>query len=125
MATLPKGIDRNQSPNSHLILASSSTPPFTPDDVTVLKYVCSLLSHRCALLVAIPLACLIRRMGKDFAAVAVTGSMYKCHPRLKSLLEMYMHKYSPGMKSETFLSDDGSGMGAGLVAAIAVRVDKA
>ena len=34
------------------------------DDVSVLKYVCSLLVHRCALLVGIPLAVMISRLGK-------------------------------------------------------------
>lgn len=34
------------------------------DDIRILQHVCELLTHRCALLVAIPLACFIRRMCK-------------------------------------------------------------
>ena len=58
------------------------------------------------------------------ASIAVTGSMYKLHPNLKELLEKYTRKYWGGWRSKTFLSDDGSGKGAGLVAAIADRFGK-
>ena len=58
------------------------------------------------------------------ASIAVTGSLYKLHPKLKDLLERYTRKYSGGWRSKTFLSDDGSGKGAGLVAAIAERIGK-
>ena len=102
------------------------TESIAEDDVDVLKHVCSVLSHRCALLVAIPLSVFLRRMNRGSeekpAAIAVTGSLYKCHPKLKGLLEKYVEKYSAGVKSYTFLSDDGSGKGAGLVAAIAQRI---
>ena len=58
------------------------------------------------------------------ASIAVTGSLYKLHPNLKELLERYTRKYSGDWRFKTFLSDDGSGKGAGLVAAIAERVGK-
>lgn len=98
---------------------------FTDDDVAILRHVCAVLSHRCALMVALPLAVFLRRMAKDQAVgIAVTGSLYKHHPRLRDLLEKYVHQYSDGFRCYTFLSDDGSGKGAGLVAAIADRMEK-
>ena len=61
------------------------------------------------------------------ASIAVTGSMYKLHPKLKGLLERYTRKYAGRWRCRTFLSDDGSGKGAALVAAIAAadRIRKA
>ena len=81
-----------------------------------------LCNCRCAILVGISLAVLLIRMEKEKAAVAVTGSLFKCHPRLEELLLHYVHKYAEGWKCSFFLSDDGSGKGAGLVAAIAHRI---
>lgn len=41
------------------------------DDVLNLKYICSLLTHRCGLLVGIPLAVMISRLGKKDPQVTV------------------------------------------------------
>ncbi len=92
------------------------------DDVALIRHVCAVLTHRGALLVALTLASLLRRMDKHpQASIAVTGSLYKYHPRFKQLLEAYVEKFCQGKRFETFLSDDGSGKGAALVAAIAMR----
>ena len=97
--------------------------PLNEDDKKIIKQVCHVLSERCALLVAIPIAVFIERMDrKDNVGIAVTGSLYKLHPTLKSSLEKYIGKMVRGRKFHTFLSDDGSGKGAGLVAAIAQRI---
>lgn len=47
------------------------------------KYLCALLTHRCAVLVSVPLAVMISRLGglRKRAKVAVTGSLYKYSPR--------------------------------------------
>ena len=40
-----------------------------------------------------------RRMAKPgVAGIAVTGSLYKLHPRFKALLEKYTEKYAEGNK---------------------------
>lgn len=93
------------------------------EDCLIVKHVCQVLSERGALLVAIPMATFIQRMkSKDHVAIAITGSLYKYHPLMKNLLEKHIGKFVPGRKFHTFLSDDGSGKGAGLVAAIAARL---
>ncbi len=93
------------------------------DDQAVVRFVCGALSERCGFLVAVPLAVFVDRMkAKDHVAIAVTGSLYKYHPDVKNLMEKYIAKMSPGRNFHTFLSDDGSGKGAGLVAAIAARL---
>ncbi len=91
----------------------------TADDVAVIRYVCDLLIRRGAHLVGITLGVLLSRAKRAKAKIAVTGSLYKGHPDLKALLEKYTNKWADGWKGETFLSDDGSGKGAGLLAAIA------
>ena len=95
----------------------------TKDDWAILKHVCNILSQRCAILVAIPLSVFINRMDtKEHVGIAVTGSLYRFHPQLKNLLETHIRKIVPNRSFHTFLSDDGSGKGAGLVAAVAARL---
>ena len=90
----------------------------------IIEYVCGLVSERAGLLVAVPMATFIERMyWKSHVAIAVTGSVYKYHPTMKAILEKYISKMVPNRSFHTFLSDDGSGKGAGLVAAIANRLN--
>ena len=90
----------------------------------IIEYVCALVSERAGLLVAVPMATFIERMSwKSHVAIAVTGSVYKYHPTMKAILEKYISKMVPNRSFHTFLSDDGSGKGAGLVAAIANRLN--
>jgi len=95
----------------------------TQEEVTVLQYIVELLSDRASVLVAVPLATFLQRMDRASTTIAVTGSLYKYHPTLKSKLETKIGR----MTAKPFkfgLSDDGSGKGAGLVAAIAQRLNK-
>ena len=95
-------------------------------DLVIVQYVCKVLSERCGVLVGVPLAVFLDRIGRNEGecGIAVTGSLYKHHPRLKMVLEKYIGKNlkNKNIKFYTFLSDDGSGKGAGLVAAIANRL---
>ena len=95
-------------------------------DLLIVQFVCKILSERCGLLVGIPLAVFLDRIGREGSCgIAVTGSLYKHHPRLKIVLEKYITRSIKNSKIKfyTFLSDDGSGKGAGLVAAIADRLN--
>ena len=57
------------------------------------------------------------------SAIAVTGSLYQKHPTIKESLEKYTKKWTNNRsKIYTFLSEDGSGKGAALVAAIAAKI---
>ena len=111
------------------IFAKLGHPPnekINNSDLAIVQYVCKLLSERCGLLVGIPLSVFLDRMERTEGecGIAVTGSLYKYHPRLKRVLEKYIGKNmkNKNIKFYTFLSDDGSGKGAGLVAAIADRL---
>ena len=111
------------SNNAKIILKEElNISDISEDDIKILSHVCNLLSERAGLLVAMPMGVFIDRMHwKDHVAVAVTGSLYKHHPTMKNLLEKYIGRFVPKRSFHTFLSDDGSGKGAGLVAAIAAR----
>lgn len=95
---------------------------FNKEDITIVKYVCHLVSDRAAILVSICTASILERMNRPECTVAIDGSLFKFHPRLKSLMEMYISKMAPANKFKLMLAEDGSGKGAGLVAAIASRL---
>ncbi|XP_021920962.1 hexokinase-1-like [Zootermopsis nevadensis] len=95
---------------------------YDPDDITIVKYVCETVSNRAALLVSICTATLLERLDCPDTTIAVDGSLYKYHPRLKSWMNKYIRLLAPGKKFRLLLAEDGSGKGAGLVAAIALRL---
>ena len=67
--------------------------------MALLKHVCALLTHRGAFLVGLVLGALLRRMRRPgVAAIAVTGSLYKLHPRFRPLLEKYTRAYAGGFQ---------------------------
>eukprot|EP00092_Neocalanus_flemingeri_P006515 GFUD01007023.1.p1 GENE.GFUD01007023.1~~GFUD01007023.1.p1 ORF type:complete len:455 (+),score=132.45 GFUD01007023.1:44-1408(+) len=90
----------------------------------ILQHICLLLSERAAVLVALTIATFLNRMARPHTVIAVTGSLYKLHPTLASRLEEHTRRLT--RHSFTFqLCDDGSGKGAGLVAAIGQRLSRA
>ncbi|XP_071439934.1 hexokinase-4-like [Hetaerina americana] len=97
---------------------------YTADDILIVQHICELVSNRSALLPSICLATLIRRMNRPDTTIAVDGSLFKCHPRLRTLMNKYISLLAPGRKFQLMLAEDGSGKGAALVAAIAKRLKK-
>lgn len=95
---------------------------FTKDDISIVKYICHLISDRAAILVSICTASLLERMNRKETTVAIDGSLFKYHPRLKFLMKQYISSMAPGKNFKLMLAEDGSGKGAGLVAAIASRL---
>lgn len=68
---------------------------------------------------------IIDRMEKEAVTVAFDGSLYKYYPRMKKVIEDYITVLAPGRKFNLILAEDGSGKGAGLVAAVASKQLKA
>ena len=96
---------------------------FSLNTSNILNDLCiQVLSERASVLVSLTIATFLTRMSRpDETVIAVTGSLYKLHPSLSSRLEHHTAR----MTTFPFtykLSDDGSGKGAGLVAAIAQRI---
>lgn len=75
------------------------------DDLAIVKHVAALVGLRAAKLVAINTAQLLKRLNRDDSVdkcdvitVAIDGSVYKHHPRLKAWLEVLIAKWAPGNK---------------------------
>uniref|UniRef100_T1IWW6 Phosphotransferase n=1 Tax=Strigamia maritima TaxID=126957 RepID=T1IWW6_STRMM len=92
------------------------------DDIAIIRYVCSVTSIRASKLIAACLASLIKRIDRPDVTVAVDGSVYKRHPKIHSLITHYVSEMLPKQKFRLMLAEDGSGKGAGLIAAIAMRL---
>jgi len=96
----------------------------TQTDCANVAYVCSIVSNRAAHMVAAGIASLLKRMGKPYVTVGVDGSVYRFHPTFPVVLD---HKIDDLLDNEDIeyqlmLSEDGSGRGAALVAAVATRM---
>ncbi|XP_030376043.1 hexokinase type 2-like [Scaptodrosophila lebanonensis] len=94
-----------------------------PDsDKACVRYICETISRRSAKLVACGLACLIKRMNNKDLSVGIDGSVYRFHPKYHDLLIEFMQKLlGPCFNFELVLSEDGSGRGAALIAAVAAQ----
>lgn len=73
---------------------------YNMDDIKIIKYVTSVVSQRAAKLVSCCLSVLLERLlghggrsspvnGEEPVGIAVDGSLYKHHPRLKNWIEHY------------------------------------
>ena len=67
---------------------------------------------------------LVLRVEHDLVTIAVDGSVYKHHPKFHKLMTDFIHELIPKRKFKIILAEDGSGKGAGLVAAIALREEE-
>lgn len=92
------------------------------DDIIIIKHVCAVASVRGAQIVSVCLAALIERMQKPNVTIAVDGSLFKRHPKFKQLMEDFISEMVPDQNFKLMLTEDGSGKGAGLTAAVAVRL---
>lgn len=104
-------------------LKSKGFSQATLEDAEIVHYVCTVISVRGALLVSICLSSLLRRMGKDDVTIAVDGSLFKHHPKYDKYMEKFIATLAPNQKFQLILAEDGSGKGAGLVAAVVTSLD--
>ncbi|KHJ48291.1 Hexokinase [Trichuris suis] len=111
--------------NTYGILEDLGIEGITVTDCAVVSHICALVSSRAAYLCGAGIACLLNRMQKPLVTVGVDGSLYRFHPnfgnRLKFAIELLK---DPKLKFDLKLSQDGSGLGAALVAAVAWRVSQ-
>ena len=95
------------------------------DDILIVQEVCRILSERCALLAAIPLSVCLERVGRgasETSTIAASGSLLKYHPTIKSSIEKYIQRTTTNQSAvHMLITEDGSGIGAALLAAIASR----
>ncbi|XP_076229304.1 hexokinase A isoform X2 [Nomia melanderi] len=104
--------------NCREILAELGIRNVSDQDCENVRYVCSVVSRRAAHLASAGIATLLNRMGENNVTVGIDGSVYRFHPHFHDLMTEKISQ----LQSHTFglmLSEDGSGRGAALVAAVA------
>jgi len=93
-----------------------------PRDRRIVRRICELVSLRAARLAAIGIAGLVMKMNKvnDGCTIAIDGSVYEHYPHFGNRMKDALHELL-GMFDENLnivLSKDGSGVGAGVIAAL-------
>ncbi|NXE91908.1 HXK3 protein, partial [Menura novaehollandiae] len=97
------------------------------EDSMLLREVCQAVSLRAAQLCAAGLAAVVEKMRENrgldqlTVTVGVDGTLYKLHPCFSDNLQKTLQDLAPNCKVSFLLSEDGSGKGAALVAAVACR----
>ena len=88
-------------------------------DCEVIKFVCEAVTRRAAMILAAGLAALIEKIGSKDVVIAVDGSLFRCHPFFRSTVSRMISKLiGKEYQIELKDSDDGSGLGAAVVAAV-------
>ncbi|XP_035194361.1 LOW QUALITY PROTEIN: hexokinase-3 [Oxyura jamaicensis] len=97
------------------------------EDSVLVREVCQTVSLRAAQLCAAGLAAVVEKMreNRGLAQLAVTvgvdGTLYKMHPHFSQNLQQMLQDLAPNCAVTFLQSEDGSGKGAALVAAVACR----
>ncbi|XP_027538506.1 hexokinase-3 isoform X4 [Neopelma chrysocephalum] len=92
-----------------------------------MREVCHTVSMRAAQLCAAGMAAVVEKMrenrGLDHLSVTVgvDGTLYKLHPNFSHCLQRTLRDLAPNCTVTFMPSEDGSGKGAALVAAVACR----
>lgn len=90
------------------------------EDAELVRYVCSLVSARASALAGAGLATVLNYMERPMCTVGIDGSVYKYHPKVHKLMTETINRFvDPKCKFKLMLSEDGSGKGAALIAAVA------
>ncbi|NXF16247.1 HXK3 protein, partial [Rhodinocichla rosea] len=101
------------------------------EDSVLMREVCQTVSLRAAQLCAAGLAAVVEKMRENrgvdqlSVTVGVDGTLYKLHPCFSNNLQTTLKDLAPNCNVTFMLSEDGSGKGAALVAAVADRAANA
>lgn len=96
-------------------------------DCLALHLICTSVSKRSAYLVSASIATILRRIQRPSVTVGVDGSVFRHHPHyrhtMKAKIDELLHQSSSPVNTDAIhfqllLSEDGSGRGAALVAAV-------
>jgi len=88
-------------------------------DLQVIRYICECVSTRAAVLAAAGVAGLLNKMQKRRVTVGMDGSLYKFHPHFHNrMVSKITNLVDSSIQFQMVLSEDGSGRGAGLAAAV-------
>lgn len=106
--------------NCREVLAEIGVRNASDQDCENVRYVCSVVSRRAAHLASSGIAAVLNKIGEENVTVGIDGSVYRFHPHIHDLMtekiaQLQNHKF------DLMLSEDGSGRGAALVAAVAAQ----
>ncbi|XP_063926161.1 hexokinase type 2-like [Zophobas morio] len=108
-----------------ILVEELDIPHATDQDCHNVRYVCECVSRRAADLVSSGIATLLNKINEPRVTVAIDGSVYRYHPHFHNLMmERISTMINPGINFDLMLSEDGSGRGAALVAAVASRIEQ-
>uniref|UniRef100_A0A4W3JPX8 hexokinase n=1 Tax=Callorhinchus milii TaxID=7868 RepID=A0A4W3JPX8_CALMI len=97
----------------------------TCDDSVIVKKVCEVLVHRAAQLCGTGVAAVVEKIRENShqnqleVTVGVEGSLYSSHPNFRQILESTVKEIAPNCRVTFRLTEDGSGKGVALIAAMA------
>ncbi|XP_069702988.1 hexokinase type 2-like [Periplaneta americana] len=92
------------------------------EDLEAVRYVNEHWVRRAAHMVSASMATLVNKINEKTITIAIDGSLYRFHPHFHDWMMEYMTPLvNPGIKFDLMLSEDGSGRGAALVAAVAAN----
>ncbi|XP_076295829.1 hexokinase A isoform X2 [Lasioglossum baleicum] len=104
--------------NCRDVLAELGMRNVSDQDCENVRYVCSVVSRRAAHLASAGIATLLNKMGENNVTVGIDGSVYRFHPHFHDVMTEKIRQLQ-SYKFDLMLSEDGSGRGAALVAAVA------
>ncbi|OZC07648.1 hypothetical protein X798_05367 [Onchocerca flexuosa] len=105
------------------ILEDIGVENVTIQDCEIVTYICSVISTRAAHLTAAGITCLLNRLQKPYVTVGIDGSLFRFHPNFARIMDQKIDQLLPkNLEYQLMLSEDGSGRGAALVAAVATRI---
>ncbi|XP_018798814.1 PREDICTED: hexokinase-2-like [Bactrocera latifrons] len=93
-----------------------------PDDCMKFKYICDVVAKRAGNMLGVTLGALVNKVGESFSIIGVDGTVYRCHPNFDGYMRETLDRFvEKDRKYDIMLSEDGSGRGAALVAAVVHR----
>merc|ERR1719312_1155479 len=91
----------------------------TTEDLSSLRYVCEVVSRRASFMASAGITALLKKMDYKDVTIAIDGSLFRYHPHFKNVMQSRISQLmGVDYKFDMILSEDGSGRGAALVAAV-------
>jgi len=96
----------------------------TAEDYSSLRYICEVVSRRASFMASAGITALLKKMDYKNVVIAIDGSLFRHHPHFKNVMHSRISQLMGiDYTFELLLSEDGSGRGAALVAAVLKRDD--
>ena len=96
----------------------------TDEDCSALRYICEVVSRRASFMASAGITALLKKMDYKDVVIAIDGSLFRYHPHFKNIMQSRISQLMGiDYKFDLMLSEDGSGRGAALVAAVLKRGD--